>query len=383
MNKKINKDLLEKTINLLEIRKERGSKTNIEYKKINYTQIILEKMFQSDDCWLSICPFNYHNGNSNLFEEKLISLQHWDLEILDATFLIAIKFLREAELTKRRQSRNSIFDDNTYEEIWDWFNSLTNNDILSDKIPKNSSQLNYIQNDYSLILLNDYLGNKSFQAFLNYEENIKKIEKQSVVLKETSDNIQKSADEKLEDVKRLDDRLKNLKQGFNFVALSDGFSRMLNEKKKSKKWILLLLFFIAVIISVIPLFKIIPVFKMIPACETIPICKIFSDGDTNLTWQQIAISAGLELVLIYFFRVVLFHYRTVQTQIMQLDLRLSLCQFIQSYAEYAKEIKTNDKDALDKFENLIFSSILSSDEKIPSTFDGLEQLSSLIKQFKQ
>lgn len=226
------------------------------------------------------------------------------------------------------------------------------------------------------MLLNDYLGNKSFQAFLNYEENIKKIEQHSIVLKETSDNIQKSADEKLEDVKRLDDRLKNLKQGFNFVALSDGFSRMLNEKKKSKKWILLLLFFIAVIISAIPLFKI------IPACETIPICKIFSDG-TNLTWQQIAISAGLELVLIYFFRVVLFHYRTVQTQIMQLDLRLSLCQFIQSYAEYAKEIKTNDKDALDKFENLIFSSILSSDEKIPSTFDGLEQLSSLIKQFKQ
>lgn len=227
------------------------------------------------------------------------------------------------------------------------------------------------------MLLNDYLGNKSFQAFLNYEENIKKIEQQSITLKETSDKIQKSVDEKLERVEQLSDTLENIKQGFNFVALSDGFSRMLNEKKASKKWILSLLFLIAVIISVIP------VFKMIPACEMIPICKIFSDGGTNLTWQQIAISAGLELVLIYFFRVVLFHYRTVQTQIMQLDLRLSLCQFIQSYAEYAKEIKTNDKDALDKFENLIFSSILSSDEKIPSTFDGLEQLNSLIKQFKQ
>ena len=317
-------------------------------------------MLQSDDCWLSICPFNYHN-NSNLFEEKLISLQHWNLEILDATFLIAIKFLQEAELTTRRQSRNSIFDDNTYKTIWDWFKSLTNDDISPDEI----SQLNYIQSDYSLMLLNDYLGNKSFQAFLNYEENIKKIEKHSIVLKETSDNIQKSADEKLEKVEQLSDTLKNLKQGFNFVALSDGFSRMLNEKKESKESILKLLFLIAVIISAIPAYK------------------FLSDGGMNLTWQQIAISAGLELVLIYFFRVVLFHYRTVQTQIMQLDLRLSLCQFIQSYAEYAKEIKTNDKDALDKFENLIFSSILSSDEKIPSTFDGLEQLSSLIKQFKQ
>ena len=262
----------------------------------------------------------------------------------------------------RRQYKKKLWNNNDmYERIWNWFNSLTNNDISPDDI----SQLNYIQNDYSLMLLNDYLGNKSFQVFLNYEENIKKIEQHSIVLKETSDNIQKSADEKLEKVEQLSDTLKNLKQGFNFVALSDGFSRMLNEKKASKKWILRLLFIIAGIISVIPAYK------------------FLSDGGINLTWQQIAISAGLELVLIYFFRVVLFHYRTVQTQIMQLDLRLSLCQFIQSYAEYAKEIKTNDKDALDKFENLIFSSILSSDEKIPSTFDGLEQLNSLLKQFKQ
>ena len=380
MDKGINKDLLEKAVNLLKMKKERESRDSIEYHKIHYTQIILEEISQSDDCWLSICPFNYqHMGES--FEKKLKILENnWHSEMLDNIFLMSIRFLQEAELTMRRQYREKIRNnDYIYERIWEWFKSLTNNDIS----PTAISQLNYIQSDYSLILLNDYLGNKSFQAFLNYEENIKKIEQHSIVLKETSDNIQKSADEKLEDVKRLDDRLKKLKKGFNFVALSDGFSRILNEKKVSKNLILILLFFIAVIILAIPLFKMIPVFKMIPACEMIPICKIFSDGGTNLTWQQIAISAGLELVLIYFFRVVLFHYRTVQTQIMQLDLRLSLCQFIQSYAEYAKEIKTNDKDALDKFENLIFSSILSSDEKIPSTFDGLEQLNSLIKQFKQ
>ena len=380
MDKGINKDLLEKAVNLLKMRKERESRDSIEYHKIHYTQIILDKISESDDCWLSVCPFNYHYMGKS-FEKRLNFLENnWDSEILDEIFLMSIRFLQEAELTMRRQYREKIWNDSDiYERIWDWFKSLKNDDITHNNI----SQLNYIQNDYSLMLLNDYLGNKSFQAFLNYEENIKKIEQQSTILQKTSDNIQESADKKLKEVKRLDDRLENLKQGFNFVALSDGFSRMLNEKKASKNLILLLLFFIAVIISVIPLFKIIPVFKMIPECEMIPICKIFSDGGTSLTWQQIAISAGLELVLIYFFRVVLFHYRTVQTQIMQLDLRLSLCQFIQSYAEYAKEIKTNDKDALDKFENLIFSSILSSDEKIPSTFDGLEQLNSLIKQFKQ
>ena len=362
MDKGINKDLLEKTVNLLEMRKERESRDSIEYHKIHYTQIILDKISESDDCWLSVCPFNYHCIGKS-FEKILNFLENnWDSEILDNIFLMSIRFLREAELTMRRQYRKKIWNDSDiYERIWDWFKSLKNDDITHNNI----SKLNYIQSDYSLMLLNDYLGNKSFQAFLNYEENIKKIEQHSIVLKETSDNIQKSADEKLEKVEQLSDTLKNLEQGFNFVALSDGFSRMLNEKKESKESILQLLFLIAVIISAIPAYK------------------FLSDGGANLTWQQIAISAGLELVLIYFFRVVLFHYRTVQTQIMQLDLRLSLCQFIQSYAEYAKEIKTNDKDALDKFENLIFSSILSSDEKIPSTFDGLEQLNSLIKQFKQ
>ena len=371
MNKGVSKDLLKQVIQILERKKRLESNLSVEDYKIYYTQVILEKMSQSDDYWLSICPFNYYYMGKYLENILNYLLQDkWNSEILDNIFLTLIRFLREAELTMRRQYREKIWNDSDiYERIWDWFKSLKNDDITHNNI----SQLNYIQNDYSLMLLNDYLGNKSFQAFLNHEENIKKIEQQSITLKETSNKIQKnfdeemqkSVDEKLEKVEQLSDTLENLKQGFNFVALSDGFSRMLNEKKSSKKWILRLLFLIAVIISAIPTYK------------------FFSDGGINLTWQQIAISAGLELVLIYFFRVVLFHYRTVQTQIMQLDLRLSLCQFIQSYAEYAKEIKTNDKDALDKFENLIFSSILSSDEKIPSTFDGLEQLNSLIKQFKQ
>ena len=367
MDKKpFDKQLLQNTVNTInrQIHLNQLSENDVGREKARYTISILDLMIDSEDCWFSTCPFNYSHLEE-YFVKRLQDLQfsptNKNPELFDTIFLIAIRFLREAMLVNYRQLKENTWDNKTYEEIWMWFKSLTNDDIY----PTVISQLNHIQSDYSLMLLNDYLGNKSFQAFLNYEENIKKIAQHSIVLKETSDNIQKSADEKLEDVKRLDDRLKNLKQGFNFVALSDGFSRMLNEKKSSKKWILRLLFLIAVIISAIPAYK------------------FLSDGGANLTWQQIAISAGLELVLIYFFRVVLFHYRTVQTQIMQLDLRLSLCQFIQSYAEYAKEIKTNDKDALDKFENLIFSSILSSDEKIPSTFDGLEQLNSLIKQFKQ
>ena len=176
MDKGINKDLLEKAVNLLKMKKERESRDSIEYHKIHYTQIILEKMSQSDDCWLSICPFNYYYIGKyleNILKNYLLQ-DKWNSEILDNIFLTLIRFLREAELTMRRQYREKLWnDDDTYERIWNWFNSLTNNDISRGEI----SQLNYIQSDYSLMLLNDYLGNKSFQASLkNYGENIKKIE---------------------------------------------------------------------------------------------------------------------------------------------------------------------------------------------------------------
>ncbi|ELB1136149.1 hypothetical protein QQ214_000516 [Vibrio parahaemolyticus] len=92
---------------------------------------------------------------------------------------------------------------------------------------------------------------------------------------------------------------------------------------------------------------------------------------------------SIEIILIYFFRVILIHYKEAKTQIMQIELRMTLCQFIESYTSYSKEIKEQDSNALEKFENIIFSGILSDTEKLPSTFDGFEQLGSLVKSLKQ
>ena len=47
-----------------------------------------------------------------------------------------------------------------------------------------------------------------------------------------------------------------------------------------------------------------------------------------------------------------------------------------------KKIKKDDTGSLEKFESLIFSSILAHSDKIPGTFDGLESLTSLIKEWK-
>ena len=91
---------------------------------------------------------------------------------------------------------------------------------------------------------------------------------------------------------------------------------------------------------------------------------------------------ALEVILLYLFRVVLLHFRGVSTQMLQINLRISLCQFIQSYSEYSMKIKKQDAGALEKFETLIFSSITSDSDALPSTFDGVEQIAKLVNSIR-
>ncbi|WP_338891694.1 hypothetical protein [Aeromonas rivipollensis] len=87
-------------------------------------------------------------------------------------------------------------------------------------------------------------------------------------------------------------------------------------------------------------------------------------------------------ILLYFFRVLLFNYKSVCAQVLQIELRMTLCRFIQHYAEHAAEIKKNSDITLDRFETVIFSGLVSNDSDLPATFDGVEQLASLFKTMK-
>ena len=244
---------------------------------------------------------------------------------------------------------------------------------------ENKERLENIKNrQLDIWILGYYLYSKPFKSFEKYEdlvkesnENALKIEKK---IQEKEDSISKFIEKKQKEVDILDEKLDKQKTAFNFVGLSQGFENLLS-KKRISKW---------TSFSIMTIFCILLI--------TVPI--VFLGGrflnwfpEYNINWNDIGWEHtlpifGLEFVLIYFFRVVLTHYNSIQTQIMQIELRQSLCQFIQSYADYAKEIKEKDGGSLEKFENLIFSSILSTPDKVPSTFDGLEQLSNLIKNLK-
>ena len=87
--------------------------------------------------------------------------------------------------------------------------------------------------------------------------------------------------------------------------------------------------------------------------------------------------AVVELLLIYLFRVVLVHFNAAQIQMLQLEVRMAACGFIDEYVKFRKE---NGDPDLSKFEALIFGGIVADHDKVPSTFDGLEQM---VKAFKE
>jgi len=72
----------------------------------------------------------------------------------------------------------------------------------------------------------------------------------------------------------------------------------------------------------------------------------------------------------------------VKSQLLQIDLRKTLCRFIQHYSEYSSKLKKDDPESLNKFESLIFSGIISDEGNIPSTYDGIDQFTKFIKSLK-
>ena len=91
---------------------------------------------------------------------------------------------------------------------------------------------------------------------------------------------------------------------------------------------------------------------------------------------------SLVAISVYYFRVLLFNYKSVKSQLLQIDLRKTLCRFIQHYSDYSSGIKKQDSESLAKFENIIFSGIVSDEGSLPSSYDGIDQIGKLIKSVK-
>ena len=237
----------------------------------------------------------------------------------------------------------------------------------------------YIINSTPLLITKNLFHSEQIKLFSTFDE-------KRLTAEETLNNIASSKDEitnkisdfqteleqKEQTVKNLQATLDKQETAFNFVGLYDGFNQLLRTKIKESR-VLLGLLVVMGCMMIIPL-----------------LCTIFGWLPENILKAEEPIShllklvpfISLEILLIYFFRVILQNYKSVKGQILQIELRQTLCQFIQNYADYSKEIRTNDSHPLEKFENLIFSGIISDAENLPSTFDGMDQIGKLFSTLK-
>jgi len=191
----------------------------------------------------------------------------------------------------------------------------------------------------------------------------------AISMKEKWDN---ELDLKTKEINALRDKLEEYKTGFNFVGLYKGFDNLSIAKRGEKNWAL------AFLIS-LGIFAILPVATEIYffLFETSMI-----KANINIVLYSIFPMITAQILLVYFFRVALINFKSIKAQLLQIELRKTLCQFIQSYTSYAKEMKESNNGSLEKFESLIFSGLISNEENLPSTFDGLEQIGKIIQSLK-
>ena len=173
-----------------------------------------------------------------------------------------------------------------------------------------SRQFNYIFYQMPIDILCSYMGNKGFKTFLEFDERRNALEESIQQYQNEVNEKVVEVQQRIADVDKLKEKLDEYKTAFNFVGLSQGFENLLKQKNQAK-W---LTFAVLIFLSIITL---------------APLCFSFYKKfivNIDISWQSMLPVIGLKFVLIYFFRVVLNHYHSIQTQIMQLELRQSLCQ---------------------------------------------------------
>jgi hypothetical protein len=198
----------------------------------------------------------------------------------------------------------------------------------------------------------------------------KEVEGQAMPLFEAAKKVD-SAEERLNKWQTRADELAALlqqqSQELNFVGLAHAFSGLIDKKSDEKlRQISLLAIFGAALLAV-------------------PGYAIHRVASTNMTWSLDLVPNALpfavvELVLLYFFRIFLNNYYSLQAQLLQLQMRHSLCAFIEGYVDFAS--KVGERVALDKFEAQIFSGISGDPANVPSHFDGIEQLTKLVRDLR-
>ncbi|MGN7971852.1 hypothetical protein [Serratia sp. 22264] len=185
-------------------------------------------------------------------------------------------------------------------------------------------------------------------------------------------NILEEINYNVKGIDEVRERLSSYHSEFNFVGLYSGFK----ELKKSKDEELESAkgnYHLAMIIAImLPLLSI-GVHILFPQLV---------NGKTLVQWVSWAAPfTAIELLILYYARVIYSEVKSLRTQLVQINLRGALCQFIEEYMNYRKKMKNEKGElndaALDKFDSLIFSTIQMDSDNIPGALDGVNAIAEL------
>ncbi|EPN2470621.1 hypothetical protein ACTWBP_005065 [Klebsiella pneumoniae] len=187
-------------------------------------------------------------------------------------------------------------------------------------------------------------------------------------IEKASDNLKaliNRAENSQKDISTYVDKLNEYKSEYNFVLLSKAFSNLLHTKQDEYQKNHHSVIFFSVLLVLIPTGALIN--------HIFELYKVEFNLSALAYYLPIL---SLELLIFYFMRLYYIEGKAIKAQLLQIEQRLSLCEFIHDYVE-TKSKSGSEKESWSLFEKLIFSPIQVSSENIPSLLDGASSIAEL------
>lgn len=305
--------------------------------------------------WANVCQYTMKHFYSELIS-RITSFKERQLDSpTDELLIVGLKFYYEYYLFFLKQEK-VFFNESIIKSAKSVL--LTNRNLFTDI----EEEIASIKEELPYLILREFPVSHAQNEIISRTQE----------LQEKLDIANKSIDKKKELAESLAKKFDGISDNYNFAGLHRGFLRMFRDKEREKDKSNYLVFSFGAIVFLITAAAI-----FIPGFHQISTDKQFSEK-----LSQLIPFLGAEIISLYFFRLLYTENKSIKSQLLQLRLRMTLCQFIQRYASYVNELG-DGKSSLEKFENIIFSGIISDPNNIPSTFDGMDQLGNLIEKFNR
>jgi hypothetical protein len=326
-----------------------------EQQRNAYLLNILDSMLKAAAEWDESCSINI-GWVGNSFVSRLINLSvKSPKESFDEAYALAFRFLLELYLSTKNELNHDLEPARVFavREL-NSFESAAR------------AHIEYAWRDMPISILKSLINGEQYQTLKDFSKTVTYALEQKAAWN-------KELEERENRVKQLKENLEQYESAFNFVGLHQGFEDLSVAKSKEKSNIKFWLNFLGVLITVPLLVEGVIIWAHIQNIDKL----------RNALLISVVPTVSLAAILIFYFRVLLQNFNSTKSQILQIELRKTLCRFIQSYVVYAEKMSEKNQSSLGKFENIIFSSLASSDDKLPSTFDGLEKISDIVKAIRK